>query len=228
MDWIIIDGATLTRIVETEELFQLKQYIQEHGVKCKVILSNCGPYFWLTTSERSSLKGDVGLIGNVNWTPGGESIVRSIAEPKRVSVCIEFKVTNTQAEKIATHKLSLTANYNGEYLPVWSINRITERVSYTCGVYKREGFDNAYHALKVLITDLTEEKFAKADYGEGESGWNPMIVQLKTFDSSDRCLTTYVDYEYVETEYSNVRMTLLSIDIPENMDYIKEILSECL
>jgi hypothetical protein len=217
MEWTILDQDTCIRIVETEALLELKESIKDR--QCKVGIANCDPYFWLTTEERRNLRGPIGLIGGGG--PKGDS--RPFAIPKKIRVDIRFILSNVQAEKIVLKKLSTTVNYVGESLQTWTVVKLTESVAYNCGVYKREEFDEAFRALNRLKPQLTELKFAKSNY-DGYEYWDSDLVETRLFDGMDGCLQTTISYDRIETGKSQVTLSLLEVDILENLDYIKHIL----
>jgi hypothetical protein len=43
MEWTVQDQYAGTRIVETEALFELKQWIEDHHCQCRVFLHHCDP-----------------------------------------------------------------------------------------------------------------------------------------------------------------------------------------
>jgi hypothetical protein len=228
MEWIVNDKSTATRIVESETLLQLKQWLFDINCQCKVTLTHCDPYFFLTKEERRNMTGPIGLIGAVG-APGYRSQeeieewerTRPIANIERICVTFQFIMSNEKAEEIKSHELLVTPNELGDIIPIWQITNIQEYTFYTCGIYKREGFDDAYNAIKRLKPSLTEEEFAF----NRDSQWDSDLVDIKLYHGSDNCLDTNLICDRIKSAKSNVRLTLRAIDIDKNLEYIKVILS---
>lgn len=89
---------------------------------------------------------------------------------------------------------------------------------YLCGIYKRTGFDDAYNAIKILKPLMTEEIFARNHY---EDKLDLDLVEEDLFHGYNNCLTTHKADDYIDTGMSMVKLSLLSIDIAANLDYIK-------
>jgi hypothetical protein len=224
MSWVIKDEYTTTRIVESENVLQLKQFIHENTLNCKVSVQHCDSYFWTSDNEKNTLKGPIELISNII-----HGNLRPIADDKYVSIIIEFTMLDSDAEKIKTHKLSLTPNSIGKCYPTWSVNKVCKVVPYTCGVYKRERFDETFNALKMMKPNLTEKEFAYrrdnfVTYDERDK-WDNDFVEYRLFEGYNGCLETFTDKHYIDTGKSRVCLSLLSIDVLNNIDYIKGILS---
>lgn len=222
MQWVINDEYYAKRIVETVETVEiliLKQCLQENGYKCKVCLTICDPSFW--REQFVEYVGPVGIVGPRGYMNESDRIKqqesKQIADPRDIIVTIEFVLSDNNAEKICTHELAVTKNNNGEHFPTWNIIKIRESLPYMCGIYKRKGFDDAFHAVKIMKPHITEELFAR-DY---EGNWDLDLVEQTLFKGMDECIV----YENIETGKSYVKLSLLSIDILANIDYIKTILS---
>jgi hypothetical protein len=231
MEWTVQDQYASTKIVETEALLELKQWIKDHHCQCKVYIKHCNPDFWLTPEERKTIIGCVGVCGPCG--PRGvigpcgatDSDLRAAVEPKRVLVTIQFVLSNIQAEKIVLKKLSTTVNHIGDSWPTWHASKSTESAPYRCGVYKRPGFDRAFEALKVLKSQLTELNFAKVtDDCCGREDWDSDIVERRLFDGMHDCLQTIIAYDTIDTGRSQVQLSLLAVDIAPNLEYLKHIL----
>lgn len=236
IQWIIDDKYSSYRIVETESILQLKEWIQNNNYKYKVTVTvtHCDPYFWLTKAERSSLKGPIGLMGpcglhgdmGVCGPTTAEEVKNSeksrpILDKKYIKINIEFIMSNANAEKIWNTKLLTTNNDIGEAYPTWTVTKLRKSIPYTCGIYKREHFDEAFNALKLLKSNITEENFAKDDDG----CWDPEMVECRLFDGMEKCLKTETHHESIETGESRVLLSVLEIDLLNNLEYIKRILS---
>lgn len=232
MEWIVHDNSEV-RIVDSI-VSDLKDWTQAQGVRCKVSLSLCDSFFWLTAEERRELmgpvgnygcegpRGEMGSAGCRGITSGDDT--RPLADPKRVVVTIEFKLPSVHAHKLKDHKLVLTPNHLGEHLPTWQITSSYSRLPYCCGVYKRPGFDAAFNAMKALKSHLTETDFARDEH-HSNSGWDEDLVSLELFHGWDNCLKTFTAFEQIETGESIVRMSLLAVDVSTNLSYITTQLS---
>jgi hypothetical protein len=225
MEWTIQDQYTPTRIVETEALLELKQWIKDHHCQCWVDIRHCNPVG--TVEERRTLNRPLGAIGPYGPTGYDDGIKREdtrvIAESKRVFVNIQFVLSNTQGEKIVLKKLPTTVNHVGDSLKPWHVSKLTEHVPYKRGIYKRPGFDRAFEGLKALKPQLTELDFAKAS-DDACKEWDSDLVECRLFDGMDGCLQTATACDIIETGKSRVTLSLLAVDIPENLEYIKHIL----
>ena len=229
MEWLIDDEYSSKRIVETPDILALKQYMQDNGYKCKINLSICDPSFWSEGIDHPGgiigPDGPSGAIGPIGFRNDDERIKwetsRKIVEPHEIVVTITFTLSNENAEKIKNHELVTSKNNKGRHYPTWNVSKIAEYVPYLCGLYKRKGFDDVYNATKVLKPSITEELLARDE----KVRWDFDLVDANLFNGWDGCISTYVASDYVETGKSHVKLSLLSIDILKNMDYIKAILS---
>ena len=211
MSWVVHNGYMSKRIVETEDMLKLKQFIKEHDIKCDVVVEQCDYYFWLTEKEkmeRSNMANGYTLFGNNPELP--------IADNK--NVCIKIKILEKEKSTLSRASLDLTTNHVGNSLAPWSRYAINEKVSYKQGVYKRKGFDAAYNQMKLSHPNVTEKSFAA---GSGIKNWNNDLVKIKLFKGTDNCLEIITKQSCVETDKYNVTLTLLSIDIEKNIFFIK-------
>jgi hypothetical protein len=217
MDWNIDDQGYPTQIVESKHLLDLKYWMKNKNCKCKVHITRCSPFFWMTKQEEEliSSKGGVGWRGHSIGNP------KPIVETKYIMITMTFQMSAKNAEIIKNTKLECTPNNRGEYLTTWKINPVTETISCTCGVYKRDGFDQAFNSMKILKPELTEKDFAKNGYGDHDND----LVECRLFGGFDKCIDTYTKHENVETSKCLVSMSLLEIDIEKNMEFIKTLLS---
>jgi hypothetical protein len=223
MQWTVQDQYAPTRIVETEALLELKEYLTNSKSKYKVTLDH-------------GMWGYVDMCNHVKDTTKKED-TRPFAEPRNVEVTIVFVLPNTLAEKIATMKLSITKDRVGYSYEPWSVSKLTEDIPYTCGVYKRPGFDAVYQAIHVMKPNLTEIEFAqfqsfitpKSDdktslWNSTKSKWDLELVEHRLFDGMTDCLKVYIHDETIELGKSRVTLKLLAIDIAPNLEYLKQIL----
>ena len=226
MVWLINDKHSPTRIVESSELLELKDYIQNNGIICNVTVQHCNPMFFVSSEGATGVSGPTGATGAI----GARGIIndsddRDIADDSKLFVDIEFTMSIKNAEAIKNHKLILTPNKVGKYLPTWNISKCNKSIPYLAGIYKKEGFDNAFNALRKLKPNLTEKDFAYTKNYDGY-GWDLDLVEYNLFEGkTDKLLDTIISYETVETGVSIVRLSLLICDIKNNFDYIKSILS---
>ena len=240
MEWIVSDKSTATRIVESVTLSQFKQWLHEKKCKCKIVVSHCDPYFLLTKEQRRNLTGPIGPAGCMGAVgPVGSRTAdikgweesRPIAEIERLCVTIEFTMSNEKAEEIKSHKLVVTPNETGDTIPTWQIINIPEYAYYACGVYKRDGFNDAYNAIKRLKPNITEQQFAKNFHYDCENSndiddeWDKDLVDIKLYNGNSDCLMTGLKCDNIKSAKSRVRMTLRAIDLDKNLEYIKTILS---
>jgi hypothetical protein len=231
MQWVVNDKYCQTRIHESTELLDLKQWMQEMHCKCEVTINHCDPIFFIPIEERNKLPGCVGNIGPVGPRSYEELETweksRPISSSDRVNVMFRFIMSNEKAQKIKTHQLKTIPYISGETLKIWDIFNIKERMPYCCGVYKCEGFDRAYNAMKILKPNLTEKEFAQHNSCSSEKNnmWDIDLVKLELYHGSEDCIETYTDYELIDTGKSHVNLRLRMIDIPHNIEFIKAILS---
>lgn len=131
-------------------------------------------------------------------------------------------MADTIADQIKNHQLIVSCNHFGESYPTWKIHKLPEAIPYKCGVYKVTGFDEALNALRVLKPNLTDKEFV---YNNEECKWDTDLTILRLYDGSENCLDTYTNYESINSNKSIVELTLLCLDIKNNFQYIKNILS---
>lgn len=229
MNWTKDDLYTNVKIVETGSILEFKMYLTENPVKCGVNVGLCEYSFWLTQDQRCQMIGPCGAIGPCGPT-GSQSqsdwcTARPSADEKSILVSISFKTPSSIAEKFRTHALNLTKNSIGETHRTWSIIQEAENVPYTTGVYKKPGFDIALSAIQKMKPNCTEQEFARnfSKYLK----WDNDLVETRLYDGEKDCLTTFTTYETVQTGKSKVVLSLLSIDLQSNLEYIKKILSSC-
>lgn len=84
------------RIVETEDMLKLKQFIKENEIKCDVAVEQCDFNFWLTKEERAQ-KSNIAT----GYTLCTDNTKLPIADNK--DVCIKIRVT----EKKSYHLLRI-------------------------------------------------------------------------------------------------------------------------
>lgn len=234
MQWQVEDKYLPTRI-DDKIVDELKCWLKDYNVQALVTLEHCDPYFWLTTEQINSLQGPVGLIGargpirpSGATGPRGPSGPRTeftvderpVVGPASVVVSIKFILSNEHAEQLKSHKLNLTTNPRGETLPTWRIMRNQKQSSYCCGVYKREGFDNAFNAMKILKPHLTPETFAMVEYD-----YDTYLVSLEPFHGHDNCLTTFRSSTNIDDVESTVILRLSAPDVLSNIKYLTTLLS---
>ncbi len=227
MQWLVNDSCYPTKIVETSELIELKEWLQQKGSKCKVNIFPCPERFFLSHEERNKIYGCEGTRGSVGPNGIGYVDPRDPTPNEKVNVSFSFVMSKEKAQLIIEHKLKVTANQYGETIPTWKQSNCTELIGYCRGVYKKPGFDTAYKAISALKPDLTELDFARIK-SYSDSHWDKDLVELKLYSGPDSCLEHHTKYEMVETYKSNVELTLRLIDLASNMEYIKATLSACL
>ena len=229
MDWVIENrDYETTRIVESSDILELKQIIQSKDVKCKVILHHCDPSFWLTKREITEKYGCI-TGGTSNVATGYKPIsiqeaeeknkIRPIADGKMVLVTITFTMPSKDFETIQSQKFDLTINYVGKTYNLWHKEKIYIKVPYTCGVYKIEGFDNAFNNVKLLNPHVTEKQFA---YDEEKEVWDSNLTEIKLYNGDDGCINKITKYKNINSEKITVSLTLLSIDIKNNIEHIEK------
>lgn len=237
MEWFIIDQHTTTRIVETEVISQFKDWLMKNKIKCKVGLRHCDPIFWLTSEERSKLTGPIGLVGCAGPTTSISKEVwessRPIAKERDICIDITLEIPDSVAQLLQTKKFKLTPNYVGGYIKLWDVSPIKHMILERYGIYKKNGFDEALNAMKVLKPYLNEEQFAKEEhdgcggygcYSKDDWDWDLELVDEKLYDGPEKCISSYERNRYVETGKSTVNLSLLAIDLENNIDCIQELL----
>lgn len=223
MDWIVHDNISKYRIAESDTLLELKECLKNK--KCKVALSEC-EWFWRIKPDSNGMLGCIGATGCVgvygitSAQQAEQWNLRPAWDSKDVSVSITFPMSKENAKSILDSKLSLTKNMYDKTLTPWTTQEKTEYLYYTCGVYKKEGFDEAYKTMHKLKPHLTEKDFAY-DYNDE---WDADLVDIRLYDTND-CIATTNKYECINTNIMMVTLTLLEIDVQNNMHFIKNIVS---
>lgn len=218
MEWIVNDQYNEKRIIPSNAMLDIKEHLK--NTKCKISLSECA-YFWQIRRDANGMYGCYGATGAIGPRSAYESEQwnnRPGMDDKNVQVSITFPMSKANAELVQKSKLTLTENIYSEVMPSWSVEERREIVHYTCGVYKKKGFDEAFHIMQKLKPSLTKEEFAKDKYDE----WDEDLVEIRLYNTND-CIDTYTKYDYINTNIMNVTLTLLMIDIPDNMQLIKNI-----
>lgn len=222
MNWSIYDDKyAQTKIVETSNILDLKSFISDNKINCHVNIELVDPYFWST--DRSVCRGAVGQCGPPGATSGNWVDTRKIAEEKDISVKITFTTATTIAEQYKTHSLDLTKNIFGETYRTWRTQEIIKYSYYTCGVYKKPGFDAAFNAIKVLKPNCTEKQFA-SDFSEYDD-WDSDLVDVRLYDKETDCISKFTKSEPIKNGKSIVVLIFLACDLVNNMNYIKTTLS---
>lgn len=216
MSWIVRDGYMSKRIIETESMLKLKEFIKENDIKCDVIVEHCDRNFWFTKEEKSKQSN---IVTGYTYL-GCDSTMLPPADEK--DVCIKIKLTEKE-NCIEKKDLDLTINNVGETLNPWSKSKIYQKVSYMLGVYKRKGFDMAFKRIKESNQYITEKKFASTGFYD----WNNDLVEVRLHDGEENCIDVIERHVDIETDKSYSTLTLLSIDIEKNLPFIKEWLLSC-
>lgn len=224
MNYKINDLSYETRICESADVLELKNYIEKNNIKCSITLQHCDSYFWETQVERNNRMGSFGQRGLTHAKSKEWELSRPIEEDKNVSIKISFIMADTIADQIKNHQLIVSHNHFNERYPTWKIHKLPESIPYTCGVYKVTGFDEAFNALRVLKPKLTEKEFAYIN-NEYQNEWDNDLTIIKLYHGTENCLDIFTNYESVNTNKSIVELTLLCTDIKNNLEYIKNILS---
>lgn len=205
MDWIVIDNNPDIHIVD-DIIANFRETLRNSGVKCKVTVQLAEQCHWTQSKDEV-----LSLMRNSSTTSGGEN-----ADLNQIVVHIEFNMPTAIAEKLPEAKLAITTN-----LVPWSITPVYKDFPYCCGVYMREGFDDAYKAMHKLKPALTEQTFAR----NSSSEWDEELVSVELFHGWDNCLATKVEQQSVETGESKVVLSLLGVDLDANITYITTLLS---
>ena len=225
MNWTVYDDKyAQLKISETPAILDLKSFISDSKIKCQVNINLADAYFWSTDrSGPCGVRGARGHCGSNGPTSSDWVDSRKVAEDKDVSVTITFTTATRLGELYKTHSFILTKNIFGETYKTWEVSEITEYIYYTCGVYKKPGFDAAFNAIKVLKPTCTEKEFATG-FSEYDD-WDLDFVDVRLYDKDTDCITTFIKPEPVKTGKSNITLSLLACDLINNMDYIKKTLS---
>ena len=147
---------------------------------------------------------------------------RPIADNRMVLITITFTMPSKDFETIQSQKFDLTTNYVGKTYNLWQKEKIYIKVPYTCGVYKIKGFDNAFNNVKLSNTHVSERQFA---YDDEKEVWNSDLTEIKLYNGDDGCIDKITKYKNINSERITVSLTLLSIDIKNNIEHIEKILS---
>ena len=222
MEWINNDKYDKLRIAESDVLLELKAHLQNK--KCKVTLSEC-EWFWRLKPDSNGnvgcmgATGVVGACGSRSYEEAEKWNNRPAQDSKNVQVSITFPMSKANAVLVTNSKLSLTKNTYGNTLTTWRTDEKHEGVYYTCGVYKKDGFDEAFRSMQKLKPTLSEKDFAM-QYDE----WDEDLVDVRLYDTND-CIAIERKYDYISTGIMMVTLTLLEIDIMNNLHFIKNIVN---
>jgi hypothetical protein len=226
MEWIISDKYSETRIIESENVVELKKFIQLNNINCKVILY-INDDFWSPpqlTPCCTSGSNNIALGHNVFYSRVlPEYATRPIADDKNVMISIKFNSTIENYEQMKLCKLNLTKNYKGEDQSIWSFTKIYKNINYRLGVYKKDGFDYAFNQVKMLnpeFNEITEKQFA---HDNDKQSWDTNLVYTKLYTGDD-CIDTVTKTNKLLTNNIEVNITLLTMDIKNNLQQIKKLL----
>lgn len=93
------------------------------------------------------------------------------------------------------------------------------------GWYKRPGFDAAYTAMKAMIPDLNEVRFARFELPDYDRGGNEELTECRPYTpDSGHVLKEYVEDK--EPRYYTYHIQSLYSALAENMEPIKSLLRE--
>ncbi len=225
MNFKIHDYNTETRIVESDVIIRLKNYLKNK--KCDVSLHHVDKTFWdppkfIGPTGCIGARGPTGATGFMSaqdkWEWEERQKMRPIEDCKNVLINISFEMSTINALLLKPDQFNLTSNCQGKTIDILHIQKIYHYVPYTCGVYKRPGFDKIYDMMKEFKPHLTEKHFAS-----NEDGWDEDLVEER-FYTGGECIDTYMTNHQVDIGTSKVTLRLLEIDLYKNLDYIKTLI----
>lgn len=167
---------------------------------------------------------------------------RPLVEPKKLSTRLTVTMSNELYQKLEeelkakTALFKLTPGPRGNIYDVEKVLFDTKAELIEYGIYKRSNFDEAFAAYKKLhflidgqynesITELSFASMTKLD--DYESDFNLKIVDIKPVSEMPGCepLATSNDYKDVLSGVCNVTITIHNVDLMNNMETLKDILS---
>jgi hypothetical protein len=224
----------------------LLKWIQEKGYPLQVNVEAVPCGFHYTQAELNSFRkgwdGYYGPYGGnyedlesclgyndprvINTRPRlGKDDKRPFARPMDQVVCIEGRVSSDKYSLPLDFKAPKGAKDDDFILPLaFESKDIYSMVKY--GIYKRNGFDNAYSATKVLIPTLSEKEFACILNSAPKPQYNPLLIEKRVYDTEGGCLDTISHMEKTGVEYYRLSINTLDSDLEENMRAIQTLLQE--
>ncbi len=213
MSWSV-DSCNGCRCVikETDDMLALKELVLKRSdTDLAIQVSLVGPTFWMEPSESNRRDGEYGWTGPSEI--GVPTSSRPYFEDKFITVGIKF--TYPTNKELSFDGFVATVNPSGYSLTQLGRQPQTKVESELYGVYKKEGFDEAYAALCKMKRNLTELDFASDD-----DCWDDDLVNKRPFTDDEGCLTTYTRSKYVPSGFDNVSVLILGFDIAQNMDFL--------
>jgi hypothetical protein len=236
MNWLVNDIYN-HQIIESDNVLAFKTFLTDNNIRTKVVLSECCNNFWQTQEEIDARKkerekyanigcfGATGACGPPTQMPREEwTKLRPILEERKVLVNIEMVMSVSHSEQIQKSKLNLTPNPLGKTYESWRVSPIAHYLPYICGIYKKPGFDQAFNALHLLKPELTPESFARDENYDGYGSWDTDLVDLSLYYGDENCLDTVFTRTSVPSNTNKVNLSILAIDIPSNLEYLKKLL----
>lgn len=213
----------------TDSMKTLVKLINNLQVNFTVGLVSCGYHM-----KNRPTGGAIGWIG-----PGlpADYIKQDFDEENEV-LNIRFKLThqftpeNLEEIKLLCDAIMITPDASNEKIKhtfwchseEYQYNNVTKTIYY----YKRNGFNEAYEKMKVLMSALTEEKFSRLE--QRDANYNPSLIlesdeEIKDLEllSSKTFLTKIKDHFLGY----DVHISIISIDIERNLNTLDKIFKYC-
>lgn len=227
MLWKVEDNpcATLKIVIDGDLVF-LRKVLIEQKIECQCDIKLCDPYFWLTQDQRNKLTGAIGYGGPFCHD-------KKIASDSDVVINIKFETSDDLVDKIVQIPFELTRNKVDKPLKLWDICGNTRSVRNKYGVYKRQGFDEAFFAMKKLKPNLTENQFATEKYDEfinddyNNICYDTDLVDIRLYDNDTNIVETIFKTDYIVTGTSTVNLSILKTDLQTNLHRILTLLMIC-
>jgi hypothetical protein len=229
----------MQELADNLALVELEKWAGEYNIAHKISVHRNRNDFWWTNTDRINNNVATGYTFMGANDPFPMSLKQFIGNPTVdvKNICVSFKMTmsSKNADQIINSKLELTANPIGAVHKPWNIFAQSQSVPVVYGVYKPEGFNEAYLANKKLKPSLTELSFMTSDemkklpqplsYEKSKrTDWNIDVVDIRVFDGTDNLVAKFTEYENVELGTSAVMLSLIGPDIAKNLNFIKTVM----
>lgn len=247
---VMSDNYTTYKMTESPEHLQVRELVQNmnfnNDLKISLLQTVVEVNYW-DEKVPDGAQGICGSYGACGCEPKYLSHChaedkRLLVDPKQLSTRLTVTMSNDSYQKLAEELKAKTALIKltpGPRQNTYDVEKVlfdvkTETIK--CGVYKRANFDEAFAAYQKLhflidghhnesITELSFASMTKLD--DYESDFNLKVVDIKPVSDMPGCkpLATSNDYKDVLSGVCNVTITIHNVDLMNNMETLKDILS---